>query len=167
MMKIDEIKLEDYKDITDLKNALVREGALINANKELTYRENRFKIKSAIEKIKNGDAVYLGAYENGKLIALCGITRKSGNSSHRAELGVFVHKDFRNKGIGTRLIKRAIELAKKRLKGLEIIELEVSDRNEPAIHVYEKVGFKKVAELKNALKVRGEHHNLYVMYYLC
>lgn len=57
------------------------------------------------------------------------------------ELLIYVHQDFQNLGLGTLMIRKAIELAKER--GFHRIGLTVVADNKWAIKVYEKVGFKK------------------------
>jgi RimJ/RimL family protein N-acetyltransferase len=57
------------------------------------------------------------------------------------ELFIYIHQDFQNLGLGTMMMKKAIELAKER--GFHRIGLTVVADNHRAIKVYEKVGFKK------------------------
>ena len=57
------------------------------------------------------------------------------------ELLIYIHQDFQNLGLGTLMMKKAIELAKE--KGFHRIGLTVVADNKCAIKVYEKVGFKK------------------------
>ena len=54
---------------------------------------------------------------------------------------------FRNRHIGTKLLKKVIELASQ--KKVINITLEVRKDNERAIHLYEKFGFQKVCLRKN------------------
>ena len=56
------------------------------------------------------------------------------------ELFIYIHQDFQNVGLGTVMMKKAIELAKER--GLHRLGLSVVADNHRAIKVYEKVGFK-------------------------
>ncbi len=56
-------------------------------------------------------------------------------------LNVAVRKKFQGKGIGSLLLKKAIQYAIK--KGLEWIGLEVRETNIKAIRLYEKFGFQK------------------------
>ena len=58
-----------------------------------------------------------------------------------AELFIYIHQDFQNIGLGTIMMKRAIELANER--GFHRLGLTVVADNHRAIKVYEKVGFKK------------------------
>ena len=57
------------------------------------------------------------------------------------EVFIYIHQDFQNIGLGTMVMKRAIELAKER--GFHRLGLTVVADNHRAIKVYEKVGFKK------------------------
>lgn len=50
---------------------------------------------------------------------------------------LFVKDEFRNQGIGKKLVEYLYNLS-------EIITLEVSVENYPALHLYEKLGFKEV-----------------------
>jgi len=59
----------------------------------------------------------------------------------------YVTKNFRNKGIGSFLLKESINLLKG--EGIKRIELTVSPDNIYAIHLYEKFGFKKIDFLKD------------------
>ena len=62
-------------------------------------------------------------------------------------MNIAVRKDFRNQGIGSLLLKNLIELSKK--LNLNSITLEVMEENYPAIHLYQKFGFKKCGIRKN------------------
>ena len=50
-------------------------------------------------------------------------------------------KEHWNKGIGTQLLHEIIEFAKD--NQFEIIDLQVRSDNAPAIHLYEKYGFRE------------------------
>ncbi len=57
------------------------------------------------------------------------------------EVFIYIHQDFQNLGLGTLMMRKAIELAKER--GFHRLGLTVVADNHRAIKVYEKVGFKK------------------------
>ena len=57
------------------------------------------------------------------------------------EVFIYIHQDFQNIGLGTMMMKKAIELGKER--GFHRLGLTVVADNHWAIKVYEKVGFKK------------------------
>lgn len=61
----------------------------------------------------------------------------------RAEINYFyVENVYRNQNIGTQLLLKLFEFLKE--KKVKTVTLEVSIQNECAIHVYEKLGFKKI-----------------------
>jgi RimJ/RimL family protein N-acetyltransferase len=69
---------------------------------------------------------------------------------HMTALGVYVAKPWRDQGIGSALMGRALEWAKAS-PVVERIELEVFAQNARAIHLYEKHGFEH----------EGRKHRLY------
>jgi RimJ/RimL family protein N-acetyltransferase len=62
-------------------------------------------------------------------------------SSHVADLGLMVAHGKRRQGIGTALIEEAIAWA--RASDIHKLELHVFPHNEPAIALYEKLGFER------------------------
>lgn len=80
---------------------------------------------------------------------------------HKAELGLTVHDDYQNQGLGTCMIKHLLEIA--HLKGLKKIYLRVDTKNVRAIHVYEKCGFKIEAKLEKEDFVNGQFRDDYRM----
>ncbi len=80
---------------------------------------------------------------------------------HKAELGITIHDDYQNRGIGTALLKHIIYVA--RTKKLKKIHLNVSAENDCAIHVYKKVGFTTEGALHKASFVNGKYRDEYRM----
>jgi len=62
-------------------------------------------------------------------------------------MNVVTKKDKRNLGIASNLLEELIRIAKE--KNINKLTLEVNENNLSAIHLYEKFGFKKIAERKN------------------
>ncbi len=80
---------------------------------------------------------------------------------HKAELGITVHDDYQNLGLGTAMTKHLLEIAGK--KGLKKVFLLVNTDNIRAIHVYEKCGFQIEATLKKAYFRNGQFGDDYRM----
>lgn len=81
---------------------------------------------------------------------------------HSGSIGIMVHKDYQNKGVGTALINAIIDIADNWLM-LVRLELTVFEDNEVAIHLYEKLGFAKEG-LKRFAGIRnGKYVNEYMM----
>jgi len=70
------------------------------------------------------------------------------------EVFIYLHQDYQNVGLGTMMMKRAIEMAKE--KGFHRLGLTVVADNHRAIKVYEKVGFKKEGIAREAFY--GDDH---------
>ncbi len=62
--------------------------------------------------------------------------------AHMTSLGIYVVKDWRDQGIGSALMSRCVEWAR-RSPVVERVELEVYAHNARAIHLYEKYGFER------------------------
>jgi len=102
--------------------------------------------------------------ENGKerIIGSASLSFHSQESvRHKAELGITVHDDYQNQGLGTTLIMHLLEIAQE--KELKKIYLRVDTENGRAIHVYEKCGFKIEAKLEKEDYVNGQFRDDYRM----
>ena len=80
---------------------------------------------------------------------------------HRAELGITVHDDYQDRGLGRAMINHLLEIARK--KGLKKLYLLVNTENARAIHVYEKSGFKIEARLRMERYQNGKFGDEYRM----
>ena len=69
--------------------------------------------------------------------------------------GVYVKNEYRNLGIGTKLLESAISLAKKN-KGTIKIDLNVNPKQKAAVNLYKKYDFKPVGILKKDLCINGK-----------
>ncbi|PVX25143.1 MAG: hypothetical protein CW691_05510 [Candidatus Bathyarchaeum sp.] len=58
---------------------------------------------------------------------------------HKAELGLTIHDDYQNMGIGTALLNHLLMVA--RSKKLKKVYLNASATNKRAVHIYKKAGF--------------------------
>jgi RimJ/RimL family protein N-acetyltransferase len=110
-----------------------------------------------------GNAVSLVADAGGQIIGLLhcrGGKRRA--VRHTASLGITVHQDWRNKGVGSALMARLVEWARQN-PVITRLELEVFTDNPRAIHVYEKLGFQIEGCKRRAVYKDGQYHDIYVM----
>lgn len=80
---------------------------------------------------------------------------------HKAELGITVHDDYQNMGIGTALLNHLLKVAK--TQKLKKIYLNVSTTNNRAIHIYTKAGFAIEGNLCKESFVNGKYRDEYRM----
>ena len=88
-------------------------------------------------------AVTKGQLDDETIIGVAGLTVYANpRMRHSAGIGIMVHKDYHNKGVGSALMKTLLDMADNWLM-LVRVELSVFEDNESAIHLYEKLGFEK------------------------
>ena len=100
---------------------------------------------------ENLKAIYLVADYKGKIIGYGGIwiILDEGHITNIA-----VHPDFRNMGIGAKLLTDLIELSERRGANKQTLEVRVS--NYPAISLYNKLGFKTAGKREKYYEDNGE-----------
>ena len=90
---------------------------------------------------KVANSLLLIAMDGDKVVGAINATgEKRVSTQHTVTLGVSVLDDWRDKGVGTRLLQHCLAWAKRNTK-IKRVQLDVFVGNERAIHVYEKLGF--------------------------
>jgi len=88
------------------------------------------------------DSVMLLAKHGDKIVGNASLSRMPRRMRHRGDLSVAVVKEYWNRGIGRLLMEEIVAFAK--VNGFAVIDLQVRSDNEAAIHLYEKLGFRKI-----------------------
>lgn len=81
---------------------------------------------------------------------------------HAGALGISVHAEWQGRGVGTALMRAALDLADNWL-GLTRLELEVFADNESAIRLYERFGFEHEGTLRQHALRNGQYVDSYAM----
>lgn len=106
--------------------------------------------------IKNNWPAYYALNSNDEVVGWLDISSSTNPLlSHRGSLGMGVKKEYRGKGIGTKLLSQGIKHA--RTTSLEKIELSVYTNNSAAIELYKKFGFQEIGVIKNYRKLDSEY----------
>lgn len=97
-----------------------------------------------------GSSFYnLVAEVEGKVVGQLGLqVCQNPRRRHVAELGMGVAEDYQGQGIGSALLRSALELADQWLN-IRRLELTVYSSNEVAVALYERFGFEVEAELSD------------------
>lgn len=92
----------------------------------------------------------------GRLIASAGVRREPwAKLRHRALIwGVFVEASFRGRGLGSRVVTEALEVARS-WAGVEAATLSVSERTPGAQRMYERLGFEAWGREPDAVRWSG------------
>jgi len=79
-----------------------------------------------------------------------------------ADLLIYLHQDFHSVGLGTAMLTRLLELAKR--DGLHRLNVDVMAENKAAVRLYEKLGFKVEGVKREAyLGEDGRYHDELIM----
>ncbi len=102
--------------------------------------------------------VILGAFDQGALRGILGFRRQiSLKEQHKAHLwGVFVHPDWRGKGVGGLLLDEILRRAAT-MPGLRQIQLQVTAENAASVGLYRSRGFEVFGQEAEALFVNGRY----------
>ena len=124
---------------------------------ELEWVRNRWKAQS------NGKIFTFAveSKETGGFVGICDIWPHS-MSPHTGEIGIALNPALRNKGFGTETMKFLLWFGFN-MRNYQRIELEVIEGNDPAKHVYEKVGFKEVGRHRNYIFRNGKYLDTILM----
>ena len=134
----------------------------------LLHGENEFNVP--IEGVRrkltlsnaSENSIVLIALENEQIIARAELEGYyPARIRHRAKFSISVRKEYWNQGIGTEMLKRIIEQAKK--MKISVIELEVISDNVRGIHLYHKMGFVDIGIYKKFFYVNGMFKDAVVM----
>ena len=97
------------------------------------------------EELESSNSKYIIAKTNdGEIIGFAGIKIILDSADI---MNIVVKKSWRKQGVGNLLLSNLISICK--ISNLSSLSLEVNEDNLPAIHLYEKVGFKQVGLRKN------------------
>lgn len=123
---ISKMTLEDFEEIKDVLTSQFDDFW----NSEILRNE-----------LENENSYYLVAKQGDTIVGFVGIKSVFDEADI---MNIVTRKDFRNKGIGTAILSYIIDFAQ--LNNIKKLTLEVNENNLSAIHIYEKLGFTKIAE---------------------
>lgn len=148
-------KWEDLDDMLEFINSLVEEEAMIAANQKQTREQEIVYMVRVLTSVEKDKQVRVVAEVDGRMVAQCEVVPRFGRMSHVGGLGISVKQGYREIGIGQELMKEAEKQARR--LGLERILLEVFVTNDRAIHVYEKIGYRRIGAMPDGVKYKGEY----------
>jgi len=146
-----------------INEAVDEENSGLMLDRHTTLKEEKRWVSARIEAIRRRRLVMLAAEVDGAIKGNCDIDREGWKKKHRATLGIVIAKDLRGKGIGEALMTRTIELAERRFKGVEYIDLFVLDYNRRAQNLYSKLGFEVVARIPRGIKEGSRYYDEILM----
>lgn len=129
MVQIREMQLDDLEEVMEIENDSFSKP----------WTETGF-----FSFLIRNDTLFLVAEENDSICGYCGVVMAADEGDIT---NVAVAKQCRNQGIGGMLIVELIHRTEE--VGVSRLFLEVRASNQPAIHLYQKMGFEQNGKRKN------------------
>ena len=106
--------------------------------------------------------VFVGEFKN-QMIAWASLSKWSDRCAYdsTAEVSIYVHKDFRNQGIGKQLMEIIVLEGKER--GLHTLISRITSGNEKSIYLHERLGFEQIGVLKEVGKKFDKFHDVHIL----
>lgn len=137
---------KDVKDILEIYN-----DAILNTTAVYDYKAHSLADRTHWYEKKKQDGYPLLVFEkDGKVVAFAtfGPFRAWPAYKYTIEHSVYVHKDYRNKGIATKLMQEIIKIANAREYATLVAGIDAA--NENSIKMHEKMGFTLAGVIKKA-----------------
>lgn len=149
-------KWEDLDDMLAFANELSREDTFILLSGEAITRDEEIAyLAESFAKMEREEAIQLIATVNGTFAANCTIQRFKRRKRDVGEINISVAQTFRDEGIGRELLASLIEEGKN--AGLRLLILHCFENNERALHLYEKLGFKRSGLVPGVYTYKASH----------
>lgn len=162
-------ELMDARQVSEYSNEFNGESEFtLFPNERIDQHDAQLYLSKIIGRINRQESVYLFAFckhpSGYRLAGRININLEPGLQQHLGELGISVCQNYRNLGLGTALIDLTIEVAKRWLPNLELIQLTTFSTNHRALHLYQKLGFREFGRLPKGVKREGQYQDFVYMW---
>lgn len=160
-MEIDGIRLQspdenDAEAIISLMKQVMDETPYLACSSEefdMTVEDERRFLRARADDPRD---TFIAAWSDGAPIGTVSVRAVGAKSRerHRSRLGICLLRAYWGRGVGTRMMETALELA--RDSGFLQLELEVDAENQRAIALYRRFGFEEYGRLPGATRRDGQ-----------
>jgi len=162
-------ELIDARQVSEYSNEFNAESEFtLFPDERIDQHDAQLYLSKIIGRINRQESVYLFAFckqaSGLRLAGRININLEPGLQEHLGELGISVRQEYRNLGLGTVLIDLTIEVAKRWLPNLELIQLTTFSTNHRALHLYQKLGFREFGRLPKGVKREGQYQDFVYMW---
>ena len=156
-MEIDGIRLQspdenDAEALIALMKQVLDETPYLACSSEefdMTVEDERRFLRARADDPRD---TFLAAWSGGTVSVRAVGTRS--RERHRAMLGICLLRAYWGRGVGSRMLEAALDMA--RSAGFLQLELEVDAENERAINMYKRFGFEEYGRLPGAIRRDGQ-----------
>ena len=158
------------KEWADWVNSFIEERSFIVVMKPKTAAEEAELLGKKVEELKEGKAIMIIAIDEEKprIVGICEVKLASSMPAEKHNITfafLAVHHDYRGQGLGKKLLKKGISIAKNRMNAKNLW-IEYIDGNDIAKHLYESLGFVEWCRLPKYVKHYGKYRYLVKMLYV-
>ena len=134
---------------------MLPERKIVTRDKEVDW------LGRQLANMEKGETIVIVAEVDGKVIGHVEVNLQGRSMRHVGELNIVIKAEYRDRGIGTEMIKTIIEESRK--AGLRVITLETFPHNQRAKNVYEKLGFKETGRIPDGFYRKGKYIDTIIM----
>lgn len=146
---------EDFADMYSFACDIGAEDTTVTLDQAPSEEEEHTFFDTMIRNIEKNEAVYVMAYVSGVFAGNGRVNRGKYRHTHVGSIGISLRSQYRDEGIGTELMRSLIVEAKK--MSLRLLTLSCFEINARALHMYEKLGFKRVGVTPGAIAFKGDY----------
>ena len=158
MIEVKKLPTKRWKDYRNLRLEALKKDATAFGS---SYEEEK-KLLESEWKRRTGNTLFALSDDN-PIGMIAYVFNNKKKIKHIANIfGFYVKEDYRNQGIGRKLIERTL-LSIMKNKNIIKINLNVNSKQKSAVRLYKKFGFKIVGVLRKDLFVNGKFYNELIM----
>ncbi len=146
---------EDLDAMIEFANGLVAEDTFVMLNEKQTRESEAKWMADSFAAIETGKKIQLVAEVNGRYAGNCEIRIHDKRQTHVGDIGISLGADYRDEGVGHELLSALIQEGKK--AGLKLLILHCFETNVRALHLYEKLGFKRAGLVPGVYAYKGNY----------
>jgi ribosomal protein S18 acetylase RimI-like enzyme len=166
-MKINvvELKSENAQEYLELRKVSEIElPQYVGPSAERELMSSNEGIAKIVASYESEGTILFGAFSEEKLVGVIAISRRlSQKFKHRAFIwGMYISNEFRQLKVGALLLAHVQSWAKNHQE-VNVLWLQVTESNKPAVSFYKKHGFEIYGTEPQALFTQGEYHNVHYM----
>ncbi len=140
--------------------------AVLNSNATFDTEPRDLEKQMAWFRMHKSNHPILLAEEENKIVGWASLSPWSDRCAYETtvEVSLYIHKDYRGKGVGMKLLK-IITLEGEKAGNHTIISRITQDNN-ISIHIHEKLGYRQIGVMKEVGYKFGKFQNVHLMQYL-
>ncbi|MFH1306710.1 MAG: GNAT family N-acetyltransferase [Candidatus Micrarchaeota archaeon] len=153
------------KAFMDYINPFVKEKSFIALNKPVTLKGEKEWLSRNAKDIDKKDKIFVILFIDKKIAGTCTVWRDNLQvRRHNITFAISVAKKYRGKGYGKMLLKKTMQIAKKKLKPKKMW-IEHIEGNKIARKLYQELGFVQVARFNDYVNHFGRYKDQIIMEY--